>query len=34
MISSLFDTVLHILDDAITPAANWFLELLDSKDDL
>ena len=33
MISSLVDTVLHALDDAIT-AANWVLELLDCKDDL
>ena len=31
MISSLIDAV---LDDAITPAAYWVLELLDSKDDL
>ena len=34
MISSLLDAVLHALDDAITPAAYWVLELLDSKDDL
>ena len=34
MISSLIDAVLHTLDDAITPAAYWVLELLDSKDDL
>ena len=34
MISSLVDTILHALDDAITPAAYWVLELLDSKDDL
>ena len=34
MISSLVDAVLHALDDAITPAAYWVLELLDSKDDL
>ena len=33
MISSLVKAVLHILDDAITPAAYWVLELLDSKDD-
>ena len=33
MISSLVDAVLHTLDDAITLAAYWFLELLDSKDD-
>ena len=34
MITSLVDAVLHALDDAITPAAYWVLELLDSKDDL
>ena len=34
MSSSLVDTVLHALDDAITPALYWVLELLDSKDDL
>ena len=34
MISSLIDAVLHALDDAITPAAYWVLELLDSKADL
>ena len=34
MISSLVDAVLHTLDDAITPAAYWVLELLDSRDDL
>ena len=34
MISSLIDAVLHAPDDAITPAAYWVLELLDSKDDL
>ena len=34
MVSSLVDAVLHTLDDAITPAAYWVLELLDSKDDL
>ena len=34
MISSLVDAVPHALDDAITPAAYWVLELLDSKDDL
>ena len=33
MISSLVNTVLHALHDAITPAAYWVLELLDSKDD-
>ena len=32
MISSLINAVLHALDDAITPAANWVLELLDSKE--
>ena len=32
MISSLIDAVLHALDDAITPAAYWVLELLDSKE--
>ena len=34
MVSSLVDAVLLSLDDAISPAANWVLELLDSKDDL
>ena len=34
MISSLSDAVLQSLDDANTPAANWVLELLDSKNDL
>lgn len=34
MIFSLVDVVLKTLDDAITPAANWVLELLDVKDDL
>ena len=34
MISSLIDAVLHTLDDAITSAVFWVLELLDSKDDL
>ena len=34
VISSLVDAVLHALDDALTPAAYWVLELLDSKDDL
>ena len=33
-ISSLVDPVLVSLDDAITPATNWVLKLLDSKDDL
>ena len=28
------DAVLQSLDDATTPAANWVLELLDSKDDI
>ena len=30
----LVDTTLSTLDDAILPAANWVLELLDTKDDL
>ena len=34
MIFSLVDAFLYALDDAITPATYWFLELLDSKDDL
>ena len=34
LISSLVDAVLHTLDDTITPAAYWVLELLDSRDDL
>ena len=34
VISSLIDVVLHVLDDAITPATYWVLELLDSNDDL
>ena len=34
MISSLIGAVLHAMDDAITTAAYWVLELLDSKDDL
>lgn len=34
MVTSLLDSVLHTLDTAITPAANWVLELLDLKDDL
>ena len=34
MVSSLVDAVLLTLDDAISPAVNWVLELLDSKDDL
>ena len=34
MISSLVDAVLHAVDDAITPAAHWVSELLDSKDNL
>ena len=33
-ISSFIDAVLVSLDDAITPTANWVLELLDSKGDL
>ena len=34
MIYSLINAVLHALDDAITPAAYWVLELVYSKDDL
>ena len=34
MITSLVNAVLYALDDAITPAAYWVLERLDSKDDL
>lgn len=34
MISGLVEAVLRSLDDAITQATNWVLELLDSKDDL
>ena len=34
MISSLVDAVIKSIDDAITPAANWILELLDHKDDI
>ena len=34
MISSLVDSVLQALDDAINTAAYWVLELLDSKDDI
>ena len=34
MISSLVDAVVHALDDSITPAAYWVLELLYSEDDL
>ena len=33
-ISCLVDSVLHSLDDDLTPAANWVLELLDSEDDI
>ena len=29
IISSLVDATLHMLDDAVLPAANWVLELLD-----
>ena len=31
---SLVDAVLKTLDDAVTPAANWILELMDVRDDL
>ena len=34
MSSSLIDSILHALDDAITPAAYRVLEILDSKNDL
>ena len=34
MISSLVDSVLESLEDAITPVANWVLELMDAKDEL
>ena len=33
-IAPLVDATLNTLDDAILPAANWVLELLDTKDDL
>ena len=33
-ISPFVDGILVSLDDAITPAANWVLKLLNSKDDL
>ena len=34
IISSLVDATLHTLDDAVLPAANWVLELLDKCEDL
>jgi len=34
VIARLVDATLNTLDDAILPAANWVLELLDAKDDL
>ena len=34
MISALVDASITSIDDAITPAANWILELLDNKDDI
>ena len=34
IISSLVDATLHTLDDALLPAANWVLELLDIKESL
>ncbi len=34
IISKLVDATLETLDDAVTPAANWVLELLDAKDAL
>ena len=33
-ISGLVDATLHVLDDAVTPAANWVLELLDTQEAL
>ena len=34
IISSLVDATLHTLDDAVLPAANWVMELLDKCEDL
>ena len=34
IMSSLVDSTLHTLDDALLPAANWVLELLDFKESL
>ena len=34
MISFLVDASVTSIDDAITPAANWILELLDNKNDI
>ena len=34
IISSLIDATLHTLDDAVLPAANWVMELLDKCEDL
>ena len=34
IISSLVESTLHTLDDALLPAANWVLELLDDKESL
>jgi hypothetical protein len=34
LISSLVESTLHTLDDAVLPAANWVLELHDQVDDL
>ena len=33
IISSLVDATLHTLDDAVLPAANWVMELLDKCED-
>ena len=33
-IADLVDATLHVLDDAILPAANWVLELLDAREAL
>ena len=34
VISGLVDATLHVLDDAVSPAANWVLELLDTREAL
>ena len=33
-IADLVDATLHVLDDALLPAANWVLELLDAREAL
>ena len=33
-IAELVDATLHVLDDALLPAANWVLELLDAREAL